>query len=88
MVQFDPSGARGRRRERRVLVKNVVGALAAGGRADDARTRGVDEGFAAARERIQQRYDRALVIGAGGVDDDVGGFRCLRKHSRVIQRAQ
>ena len=27
------------------------------------------------------------MIGAGGIDDDIGGLRGLRKNRRVIQRA-
>ena len=42
----------------------------------------------ASGQRIQQGDDRALVVGAGGIDNDIGGFRRLRKYSRVIQRAQ
>ena len=71
MVQCDARDTRRRRRDRRVLVKDVVGALAAGARADDAGARGVDEGLAAAGERIKQGCDRAPVVGTGGIDDDV-----------------
>ena len=46
-------------------------------RADDARPRRVDERLAASRQRIEQGNDRALVIGARGIDDDVGGSALL-----------
>ena len=36
----------------------------------------------------EQGDDRALVVGARGVDDDVGGLRRLRQNVRVIERAQ
>ena len=88
LVQRDPRRTRRRWRERRVFVEHRVGALAAGGRADDARSRCVDERLAASRQRIQQGDDRAFVVGAGGIDDDVGGSRRLRENFRVIQRSQ
>ena len=47
----------------------------------------MDERLAASRERIEKGYDRAPVIGAGGIDDDVGGSRCLRESLRNVQRA-
>ena len=80
-VQRDPRDARGRRRERRVFVEDRIGALAPGARADDARARCVDERLAASRERVEKGNDRALVIGAGRIDDDVGGSRGLRQSS-------
>jgi hypothetical protein len=47
-----------------------------------------DERLAASRERIEKGYDRALVIGAGGIDDDVGRSRCWCENFRIVQRAQ
>ena len=87
-VQRDPRRARGRRRDRRVFVEDRVRAFASGARADDARSRCVDERLAASGKRVQQRDDGALVIGARRVDDDVGGLRRLRQDFRVIERAQ
>ena len=48
VIEFDARDARRRRRDRRILIEDVVGALAAGSPADNARARGVDEGLAAA----------------------------------------
>ena len=87
-VQRDPRGARGRWRDRRVFVEDRVGPLAPGARADDARSRGVDERLAASGQRIKQGNDRALVIGARRIDDDVGGLRRLRQTFAIIQRSQ
>src|SRR3982751_3083590 len=47
----------------------------------------MDERLTAAGERIQERNDRALVIGACGIDDDVSSLRGARKYAGVVQRA-
>ena len=79
LVQRHPRRARRRRSDGRILVEDRVGSLPSGARADNARSRSMDERLAAAGERIEQRNDRALVIGARGIDDDVGGLRRSRE---------
>ena len=88
IVQRDPRCTRGRRRDRRVFVEDRVGAFTSGTRADDARARGVDERLAATGKCIKQRDDRALVVGARGIDHDVGGLGRLRQNFSVIERSQ
>ena len=88
LVQRDPRHARRRWRDRRVFVEDRIGPLALGARADNARSRGVDERLAASGQRIEHGNDRALVIGARRVDDDVGGLRRLRQNFSVIERSQ
>jgi hypothetical protein len=88
LVQRYPRHARRRWRDRRVFVEDCIRPLALGARADNARSRCVDEWLAATGERAEQAFDRASVIGARGVDDDVGGSRRLGQSFPVVQRPQ
>ena len=88
MVQCDAGDARGRWRDRCLFVKNRIGPFALGARADNARSRCVDERLATTGERAKQARDRAFVIGARGIDDDVGGPRSVRQNFSVIERSQ
>src|SRR6185295_18521740 len=74
--------------DRCVLVKNRIGSVTTRARADDARSRRLDKRLAASRQRAQQSDGGALVIGARGVDDGVGGLRRLRQSVLVIQRSK
>ena len=47
----------------------------------------MDEWLAASGECIEQRDDGALVVGACGIDDDIGRLRGAGENFRVIQRA-
>src|SRR5581483_12400304 len=57
LVQRHARGSCRRWGERRILVEHRIRPLAAAARADDARSRCVDEGLAAAGERTEQRID-------------------------------
>ncbi len=88
LVQRDPRHARGRWRDGGIFVEDRVGPLALGARADDARSRRMDECLAASCQGIEHGNDRALVIGARRIDDDVGGLRRLRQDFSVVERSQ
>ena len=48
----------------------------------------MDERLAASSKRAKQALDRAFVIGARRIDDDVGGPRRLRQNFSVVERSQ
>ena len=88
IVQRYPRGAARQRVHRRVLVVHLVAALAGREVGDDARAAGLQECLIGAGEALEDRFDRAAVVGVGRVDHRIGGARRVRQETGVLERAE